>query len=106
MKHFVCVAMVLLVFVGYIQAAEVPFVELKGDTGVVNFAAFSPDGAKVITSSADKTARNMGCRVRQGVEKVGGTYGLDNIRNFFSRWQDSDYRRWGRCPNLEYRDRQ
>ena len=57
MKHFVCVAMVLLVSVGYVQAAEVPFVELKGHTEAVNSAVFSSDGTKILTGSDDKTVR-------------------------------------------------
>ena len=57
MKHFVCVAVVLLVSVGCSLVAEVPFVELKGHTAWVNFAVFSPDGKKIISASMDDTAR-------------------------------------------------
>jgi WD40 repeat protein len=42
-----------------LQAAEVHFVELNGHAGVVNFAAFSPDGKKIVTASKDETA-NIG----------------------------------------------
>jgi len=57
MKHVLCLALVLLLFVGCLQAAEVPFVELKGHTASVNFAVFSPDGKKIISASMDDTAR-------------------------------------------------
>ena len=44
-------------FVGSLQAADDPFIELKGHTDIVWSAAFSPDGKKIVTGSADKTAR-------------------------------------------------
>jgi len=56
MKHFFCVAIVLLC-IGHVQAAEVPFVELKGHTSSVHYAAFSPDGTKIVTASEDGTAK-------------------------------------------------
>jgi len=43
--------------VGNLRTAEVPFIELKGHTDGVMFAAFSPDGKKIVTASNDKTAR-------------------------------------------------
>ncbi|MCL2709664.1 MAG: hypothetical protein FWE95_02190 [Planctomycetaceae bacterium] len=49
MKHFFCAAMVLLVFVGYAQAAEVPFVELKGHTDKNTSVIFLADGKKMLT---------------------------------------------------------
>ncbi|MCL2742657.1 MAG: WD40 repeat domain-containing protein [Planctomycetaceae bacterium] len=57
MKHFFCAAMVLLMSFGCLQAAEVPFVELKGHTAWVSFAVYTPDGKKIITSSWDDTIR-------------------------------------------------
>ena len=39
------------------HATELHFLELEGHTGAVNFAAFSPDGGKVVTASADNTVR-------------------------------------------------
>jgi len=57
MKHFVCVAVVLLVSVGCIQAAEVPFVELKGHTGTTRSVGFLPGGKKIVSASMDDTAR-------------------------------------------------
>jgi WD40 repeat protein len=57
MKHTLCLAVVLLLFLGYAQAAEVPFVELKGHTAWVNFAVYTSDGKKIITASMDDTAR-------------------------------------------------
>jgi len=57
MKHVLCMAIVLLLSLGYAQAAEVPFVELKGHTAWVNFALFSPDGKRIATASQDDTAR-------------------------------------------------
>jgi len=49
----VCVS---LLFAGYLQAAETPFVELKGHTERLASAKFSPDGKKIVTAS-DSTAR-------------------------------------------------
>ena len=57
MKHVFCIAIVLLLCVGNVQAADVPFVELKGHKEWVNFATFSPDGEKTITASWDGTTR-------------------------------------------------
>jgi len=57
MKHVCCAPLVLLLFAGYLQAAEVPFVELKGHTVWVKFAVFSPDGKRIITASNDGSVR-------------------------------------------------
>ena len=57
MKHVLCIAFVLLLSLGYAQAAEVPFVELKGHTAWVNFALFSLDGKRIATAGQDDTAR-------------------------------------------------
>ena len=43
MKHIFCVAVVLL-YIGFAQAAEVPFIELKGHTDYIWSVSFSPDG--------------------------------------------------------------
>jgi WD40 repeat protein len=56
----ICVAFLLfcLVLVNGVQAQEVPrFIELKGHKYGVWSAAFSPDGKKVVTGSADHTVR-------------------------------------------------
>jgi len=80
MKHFFCIAFVLVSFIGCLQdnqsnpqpmtddeATEVPrFIELVGHTGYEHHSimydevygiVFSPDGKKVATSSQDSTAR-------------------------------------------------
>ena len=49
MRPIFYITFVLLLFVGCLPATEVPFIELKGHTGVVYRAVFSPDGKKVIT---------------------------------------------------------
>ena len=49
MKQVFYVAIVLLLCIGFAQAEEVPFVKLKGHSGVVCHAVFSPDGKKVMT---------------------------------------------------------
>ena len=50
----ICIA---LLFAGYLQATEVPFLELKGHTNMVNTAVYSPDGKKIVTASEDGTAK-------------------------------------------------
>ena len=65
MKHSICVAIVFLLFIGYVHAEENPgvmertgaLIELKGHTHLIKSAVFSPDGTKVATASYDKTAR-------------------------------------------------
>jgi len=59
MKYFLCIAIVLLLTVGYLQAEDVlAVIVLKGHTGGhVTAAAFSPDGKKVVTASTDDTAQ-------------------------------------------------
>ena len=58
MKHFYCITFVLILLVSYVQAEEtLPFIELKGHTGEILFAAFSPDAKKVVTGSKDEAAR-------------------------------------------------
>jgi WD40 repeat protein len=57
MKRLYCITFVLLLLFGLVQAEENPAViVLTGHTKDVTFAAFSPDGKKVITSSLDNTA--------------------------------------------------
>jgi len=57
MKPIPCSLFVSLLAVNCIQAADVPFVELKGHTARVSFAIFSPDGKRVVSSSQDDTFR-------------------------------------------------
>jgi len=42
---------------GSLQAADVPFIELKGHTDTVRSVTFSPDGKKIVTASGDGTIR-------------------------------------------------
>ena len=71
MKHVLCPAFVLLVLVNCVQAAEVPFIELKGHTKATTSATFSPDGKKVITASCDKTARIWDSETGRELQKLG-----------------------------------
>jgi len=52
MKHILCPTFVVLLVVHCVQAAEVPFVELKGYTGRVFEINFSPDGKKIFARIA------------------------------------------------------
>ena len=55
--NYLIVCFSLFIFADYLQAAEIPFIELKGHTQPVYSAAFSPDGKRVVTGSFDGTAR-------------------------------------------------
>jgi len=57
MRHIFCTTFVLLLCVGYVQAAEVPFIELKGHTALVGLADFMPDGKQIFTASRDESFR-------------------------------------------------
>jgi len=58
MKKYATITVLLAIgCIQYAQAAEVPFVELKGHTGAVNSAVFSADGKNIVTGSEDGTAR-------------------------------------------------
>jgi WD40 repeat protein len=69
MKHFFCVALVFPLFVGCLPVANTPppvleilpdgtsVLILKGHTDAVLDVAFSPDGTKIVSASADITAR-------------------------------------------------
>ena len=73
MRKFACLAVgVALLCVGYVQADEVPFVELKGHTDIVLPATFSPDGKKIVTGSADKTARIWDAETGKELHKLEG----------------------------------
>jgi len=58
MKHIFCIAIILLLSLDYVQAAEVPFIELKGHTGGVISARYSPDGKTIITIPEGSHERN------------------------------------------------
>jgi len=49
MKHFFCVAIIFLLSASYVQAADVPYIELRGEAGSIGNVRFSPDGKKVMT---------------------------------------------------------
>ena len=66
MQKIVCLAVgVALLCVGYVQAEEMPFVELKGHMGAVNSAVFSSDGRKIVTASQDRTTRIWDAETRR-----------------------------------------
>jgi len=56
MKHILCPTFIALLFVHCVQAAEVPFIELKGHTGFIRTIQFSTDG-KRITTTGDSEIR-------------------------------------------------
>jgi WD40 repeat protein len=62
----------LLVGISNLQAEDVSVIELKGHTGTVNFAAFSPDGEKVVTASVDKTTRIWDAKTGEELLKLEG----------------------------------
>ena len=71
MKHSLCLALILLLTVSYAQAAETPaVVELKELKGGVCFAAFSPDGKKVLTTNDDNTIRIWDAHSGKEVKKL------------------------------------
>ena len=54
MPRLLCTLYLALCFTASLHAENAPkFVELKGHTGLVDFAAFSPDGKKIVTASED-----------------------------------------------------
>ena len=57
MKHILCPTFVVLLFVNCVQAAEVPFVELKGHAYQVSSVAFFPDGQRIVTGGWDNSIR-------------------------------------------------
>jgi len=48
---------IFLLFIGCLQAADVPFIEIKGGNVRVFSVAFSPDGKTVVTGDTDGTTR-------------------------------------------------
>ncbi len=57
MRKIACFTVCLFLFATFLQAANVPSIELKGHTEEISFAAFSSDGKKIVTVSEDETAR-------------------------------------------------
>ena len=57
-KNLFYLSVLLCCLTADLPAVDNPaFIELKGHTGGVNFAAYSPDGKQVVTASKDKTSR-------------------------------------------------
>ncbi|MCL2711524.1 MAG: hypothetical protein FWE95_11650, partial [Planctomycetaceae bacterium] len=81
MKHIFCVAIVLLLSIDYAQAAEVPFVELKGHTKTIWSIVFTPDGKKVATAGHDGTVRIWDVDTGKELQKLvqGGNYGSTRV---------------------------
>ena len=84
MQKIVCLAVgVALLCVGYVQAEEMPFVELKGHTDTVVYIYFLPDGKKVITVSGNifgfpshRTTRIWDVESGQELQKWEGSFTL------------------------------
>jgi WD40 repeat protein len=56
-KHYFCTTFIFLLLAGSIQGADVrAVIALEGHTDTVHFAAFSPDGTKIVTVD-DKSPR-------------------------------------------------
>src|SRR5947207_15731845 len=56
-------------------------ITLKGHTGDVYSASFSPDGSRVVTASADKTARVWDAKTgAEGLRLRGGTKSVEERR--------------------------
>ena len=81
MKHFFCVAFILFSVVGFLQAEEPRFIELKGHTGEevsalmydsVDYIVFSPDGKKIVTSGDDKTTRIWDAETGKELKRLDG----------------------------------
>ena len=49
---------------------------LQGHTGSVKSAAFSPDGARIVTASDDNTARLWDAKTRRLARRAQGAHGL------------------------------
>jgi WD40 repeat protein len=74
MQKFVSLAVCFsILLVGYLQAEDVPFIELKGHTDIVYSAAFSPDGKRIVTGSADKTIRIWNAESGEELKRIGKT---------------------------------
>jgi len=88
MKRFVYVTAILLVFVGSVQAAEVPFVELKGHTHFIRSIKFSHEGKRMISISAETCVWNV-----ETGEKLftlpGGQYSISPNEKRIVTWSNS-----------------
>jgi len=74
-KRFLCAAVACLLLVGISQAAEVPFVELKGNTDAVRLVSFSPDGKQVSTCSNDEISQIWDAETGEALFTLKGCYG-------------------------------
>jgi len=72
MKKITCLVGFSCLFVGVLQAADVPFIEIKGHTNSVNSASFSPDGKKIATTSYDSTVRIWDAESGKKLQKLTG----------------------------------
>jgi len=93
MKHFFCVALVFPLFVGCLPVANTPppvleilpdgttVLILKGHTDAVLDVAFSPDGTKIVSASADITARIWDAESGKGLKILKGHLNLEGREN-------------------------
>ncbi len=73
-----------------------PLLELKGHTGGVSSAAFSPDGARIVTGSQDRTAKVWDARTGTPLLDLKGHTDWDDERGVQPGWGPHRHRRDGR----------